>query len=58
MGLGRGEELTEGRVRAAFREAALRWHPDRHPGDGKDAAEARFKAAQLSFETLLAHVRA
>jgi curved DNA-binding protein CbpA len=57
LGLGKGETLTEERVRAAYRQAALRWHPDRHPGAGKEAAEARFKAASMSFETLMAHVK-
>eukprot|EP00884_Botryococcus_braunii_P013725 jgi/Botrbrau1/22353/Bobra.0002s0031.1 len=57
LGLGRGEALTLARVQEAFRSTALRWHPDRHAGDGKEAAEARFKAATASYETLLARLK-
>ena len=42
-------------IRAAFRRAALRWHPDRQPpGDpaGRRRASARFAAVRVAYETL------
>jgi len=37
-------------IKAAYRREALRWHPDRNPGD--DEAEARFKDATEAYEIL------
>lgn len=39
-------------IKKAYRALALRWHPDRHQGDAKTAAEARFKAASEAYEVL------
>ncbi|QMW22538.1 molecular chaperone DnaJ [Sandaracinobacteroides saxicola] len=37
-------------LKSAYRKLAMRWHPDRNPGD--KAAEARFKAIGEAYEVL------
>ncbi|HEY0292947.1 MAG TPA: molecular chaperone DnaJ [Hansschlegelia sp.] len=37
-------------LKVAYRKAAMRWHPDRNPGD--DAAEARFKELNAAYDCL------
>lgn len=48
--LGVPTDADEETIRRAYREAALRDHPDRNPGDL--AAEERFKAASEAYATL------
>lgn len=48
LGLRRGASAEE--VRAAYRRAAIRWHPDKNPAD-KDA-ERRFKEISEAYDTL------
>lgn len=64
LGLPRDAALGPAALKAAFRAAALRWHPDRHHaasdagagagagGGARADAEARFKAAQAAYEAL------
>jgi molecular chaperone DnaJ len=37
-------------LKASFRKLAMRWHPDRNPGDGE--AESRFKAINEAYDCL------
>lgn len=37
-------------LKASYRKLAMRWHPDRNPGDGE--AEARFKAINEAYDCL------
>ena len=37
-------------LKSAYRRLAMRWHPDRNPGDAE--AEARFKAISVAYECL------
>jgi len=37
-------------IKKAYRKAALKWHPDRNPGDPK--AEEKFKLIALAYEVL------
>lgn len=37
-------------IKSAYRKLAMRWHPDRNPGDGH--AEARFKAISVAYDCL------
>ena len=37
-------------IKSSYRKLAMRWHPDKNPGD--DAAEARFKAISEAYDVL------
>jgi len=39
-------------IKKAYRKLALQWHPDRHQGDAKEEAEARFKRVSEAYEVL------
>lgn len=41
---------SDGELKAAYRKAAMRWHPDRNPGDHE--AEAKFKELNAAYDTL------
>ncbi len=40
----------DGLIKSSYRKLAMRWHPDRNPGDG--AAEAKFKSISEAYECL------
>lgn len=44
-------DATEQEIKLAYRQLALRYHPDVNPGD--QYAEARFKQVALAYQTLL-----
>ncbi|MBN1498077.1 MAG: DnaJ domain-containing protein [Spirochaetes bacterium] len=48
--LGIGEGATESEVKKAFRALALKYHPDKNPGDPE--AEARFKEIAAAYDVL------
>src|SRR5687768_8324632 len=48
--LGVQREASADEIRKAYRQAALKNHPDRNPGDA--AAEARFKEATEAYSVL------
>ncbi len=48
--LGVGRDASEGDLKAAYRKLALKFHPDRNPGDA--AAEEKFKEAAEAYEVL------
>lgn len=48
--LGVGRDASADDIRKAYRQAALKNHPDRNPGD--HAAEARFKEATEAYQVL------
>ncbi|GBD50857.1 molecular chaperone DnaJ [Methylopila sp. Yamaguchi] len=41
---------SDAELKAAYRKAAMRWHPDRNPGD--HAAEAHFKEINAAYDCL------
>jgi molecular chaperone DnaJ len=53
LGLSKQANLEE--IKKAFRELALRWHPDRNPSD--PSASARFRNILEAYECLLDHFR-
>jgi molecular chaperone DnaJ len=48
--LGLSREASDDEVRRAWRQAALKYHPDRNPGD--KSAEDKFKEAHEAFQVL------
>ena len=48
--LGVGEDADAGEIAAAYRRLAMRWHPDRNPGDPR--AAVRFRRARRAYEIL------
>ena len=48
--LGLGRDAGEGDIKSAYRKLALKYHPDRNPGNA--AAEEQFKEASEAYEVL------
>ena len=48
LGIDRG--AGEAEIKKAYRRLAMKWHPDRNPGDA--SAEDRFKEVQEAYEVL------
>ena len=48
--LGVTRDVDAGALKSAYRKAAMKWHPDRNPGDTE--AEAKFKAVGEAYEVL------
>lgn len=48
--LGVSKTASEGEIKKAYRKVALKYHPDRNPGD--NSAEAKFKEAAEAYEVL------
>ncbi|CAH8390192.1 unnamed protein product [Eruca vesicaria subsp. sativa] len=52
LGLSPSGPLNLKDVKNAFRTCALKWHPDRHQGSTKEAAEAKFKLCSVAYDSL------
>jgi curved DNA-binding protein len=50
--LGVSKTATEKEIKTAYRKMARKFHPDLHKGDGKKAAEAKFKLINEAYEVL------
>lgn len=50
--LGVPRDADAAAIKKAYRKLALEWHPDRHQGDKKEAAERRFKELSEAYEVL------
>lgn len=50
--LGVSRDADADAIKSAYRKLALKWHPDRHQGDGAEDAEARFKQISEAHEVL------
>lgn len=48
--LGVGKEATQDEIKKAYRKAAIKYHPDKNPGD--KAAEEKFKEAAEAYDVL------
>ena len=48
LGISRGADLAE--IKKAYRQAAIKFHPDKNPGDAE--AEGKFKEAAEAYEAL------
>ncbi|CAH2058421.1 unnamed protein product [Thlaspi arvense] len=52
LGLSLSGPLNLKDVKHAYRICALKWHPDRHQGSTKEAAEAKFKLCSVAYQSL------
>ncbi|KAM1197237.1 hypothetical protein ACFX2I_008859 [Malus domestica] len=52
LGLRASGPLTIDDVKNAYRICALQWHPDRHQGSSKAAAEEKFKLCSAAYQSL------
>eukprot|EP00997_Jenningsia_sp_PLL12_P005790 NODE_2322_length_944_cov_11.387709_g1911_i0.p4 GENE.NODE_2322_length_944_cov_11.387709_g1911_i0~~NODE_2322_length_944_cov_11.387709_g1911_i0.p4 ORF type:complete len:120 (+),score=38.22 NODE_2322_length_944_cov_11.387709_g1911_i0:507-866(+) len=43
---------SELEIKAAYKKAALEWHPDKHPEETREAAEKKFKDVGEALEVL------
>lgn len=50
--LGVSKTASDAEIKSAYRKAALKWHPDKHSGDGKKDAEAKFKEINEAYQVL------
>jgi curved DNA-binding protein len=50
--LGVKREDDAAAIKKAYRKLAMKWHPDRHPEEEKDNAEAKFKGISEAYEVL------
>ena len=50
--LGVPRTASEDEIKKAYRKLALKWHPDRHPAEGKAKAEEKFKQISEAYEVL------
>ena len=43
---------TEEDLKKSYRRLAMKWHPDKNPGENKAEAEAKFKKISEAYEVL------
>lgn len=43
---------SDGELKSSYRKLAMKWHPDKNPGDKKKEAEAKFKKISEAYEVL------
>ena len=50
--LGVSKEASQEDIKKAYRQQALKWHPDKHKGEGKEEAERKFKEINEAYQIL------
>eukprot|EP00658_Telonema_sp_P-2_P026547 TRINITY_DN20733_c0_g1_i2.p1 TRINITY_DN20733_c0_g1~~TRINITY_DN20733_c0_g1_i2.p1 ORF type:complete len:377 (-),score=95.70 TRINITY_DN20733_c0_g1_i2:331-1461(-) len=46
------KHASQEEIKRAYRKAAMKWHPDRHQGEGEEEATEHFKQVSLSYAIL------
>lgn len=54
--LGIDRDVDDEALRRAYKQAALKWHPDRNR-DNKDLAEKKFKEISEAYQVCMYHQR-
>jgi DnaJ-class molecular chaperone len=53
LGFAASDNPGKDQLRAAYKKAALRWHPDRHQNHGnEEEAKMKFQELSAAFESL------
>jgi len=51
--LGVSKDATDREIKKAYRKAALKWHPDKHPQEKREKASKRFTRISNAYEVLI-----
>ena len=50
--MGVSRDVDKETLQAIYKSLAVEWHPDRHQGDGREAAEKKFQEISEAYQTL------
>jgi DnaJ family protein B protein 4 len=50
--LGVDKGASDDDLKKAYRKLAMKWHPDKNPGENKAEAEAKFKKISEAYEVV------
>ena len=50
--MGVARDVDKATLQAVYKSLAIEWHPDKHPGDARAAAEAKFQEISEAYQVL------